>query len=238
MVIFLLGSRVAMPEQDVGAFCVPVPVHLSPKVVDAGAERLLLRIALAKILACAQKPLNEIGCFDEVAARIVGPEGDFFPGRAVEIVGKDAIILLGGLEIIEHVEQTPDSFCARNPSSLDGHNHGHDAEAGSADRQEVGASAPVRAGAIAGHAALGVRKVPEIPEGLPLNQFQERIVRNAFRLSERPMSRHFIHRRQFIIAQSAHSLPHQKAKSNDITAVTTSPVCDPFRSWAGPPLTK
>src|SRR5207342_2439834 len=38
MVIFLLGSRVAMPEQDVGAFCVPVPVHLSPKVVDAGAE--------------------------------------------------------------------------------------------------------------------------------------------------------------------------------------------------------
>jgi len=42
VVIFLFGRRVTMPEQDIGAF--RVPVYLSPEIIDGSAKRHLLRV--------------------------------------------------------------------------------------------------------------------------------------------------------------------------------------------------
>ena len=101
-----------MPEQDIAAFGVPVPVDLSPEVINTNAKRLLLRILLAKILSRAEESLDEKRGLDKIAACITGPKGHLLARWAIEIMGKDAVIPVGGGEIAEQVEQPVLSFGA------------------------------------------------------------------------------------------------------------------------------
>jgi len=148
---------------------VPVVVHVAIDRIDRSAQADLGGIGGAiEKLAGAEQSLDHVRRFHDIAAVVLGAEGDGSAGSAIDPVRKGAVI--GGDVIREEIDDggdTVERVGARDEITLYADEHGHDAEAAAAG-SDLGLG-----GAFFGHSADGVVIRPEIIEGLLFDQGKE-----------------------------------------------------------------
>jgi hypothetical protein len=159
-----------MPDQHLAAVArVPIPFDLPPQCLDRLAKGGLVGVLAREILPRREQALKQERRLDDVAAVVLRHEGDRSVRAAVEEMREGAMVARGAGEMIEHHPQATDGLLAGDPATLDGDDHRHGAETRSADGDAVG-----NPGAVAGKAAHRMSEVPEIAEGVPLDEVEKR----------------------------------------------------------------
>src|SRR6185437_1287665 len=112
----------------------------------------------------------------QVGAVVLAAERPRCTGVAVHEMGIEAVVTGRPLEAVEHRRETRARLSARHPSVLAGHDQGHHAKARAAGRDHVVRWVGEPAGAIAREPARRLSAVPEIEEGLALDEIEQALV--------------------------------------------------------------
>ena len=141
--------------------------------MSARSSRSSARVA-AKILPDGEEAGHQEGGLHEIAAVILGAEGERLAGAAVEPVREDAVMAIALGEETHRMEQAFERGFAPDPAALDAGEDRHETKAGAAARHDV----ELAIAALARQPADGMREIPEIPERPPLDEIEQRHVRS------------------------------------------------------------
>lgn len=186
-----------MPSQYAMSFAdVPVPFHIEPQAGDAVAQTFLGERIAIKILSRAQQALKQKRGLDDIAAVVLPTEGygraagaaaavarhsgsgrATGAGSAIHEVRKMTVITGRAFQEIEHERKTRQSFIPSEPSPFRRGDDGHDAKAGTSDRDAIILWLFKEADVIARKAARGMRALPKIEERLALHEIKKRRIR-------------------------------------------------------------
>ena len=187
-----------MPVEQAVLF-VPRPVHGLPHMGNLVAQIDLQRAVAVEILPCCQQTHHQVRSLHQVSALVQTSEGDRLSGLAVHKMREHAVEGLGLKEEFNYLMQSLECGILAYPASFDRYAEGHDAESATTDRNglwTVSVFGEVRVSpgfvdivpvgrtldgvaAFAREAGNGMAEFPEEPESLPLDGFQQFIVRKA-----------------------------------------------------------
>ena len=154
-----------------------VPLDGLPQPRNALAQGGLLSRPV-EVGAGGQQPLEEVGRLDQIGSVVIGREGDRHTRLAVDPVGEGAVI--GGRTLRKEGNDLLDTAAGllpRDEAAFGRHDHRENPEAGAAR-----GDGRARRGALARHAARGLGTLPEVAEGLLLDQRQELLIGDPFEL--------------------------------------------------------
>jgi hypothetical protein len=154
----------------------PVPLRLAPQTVDAAAQVAFGRGIAPEVLAGAEKPDEQEGRLDDVAAIVLAAEGDGAAGATVQKMRKDAVVALGPLEEVHDEAEPLHGLASADPAARAGGDDRHDAEARSARGDGVRPVERMDIAPVAHEPAHRMRQVPEAAKGLPLYQIEQGFV--------------------------------------------------------------
>ena len=187
-----------VPEQFAVLF-VPRPVDSFPHNGNLVPEIDFKRTVTIEILPCCQQPHHQVRSLHKVSALVQPAECYRFAGLTVHKVREYTVEGLGLKEEFDYLMQSLECGILAYPASFDRYAERHNAESAASDRNglrsvsvfgEIGVSpgfvdiVPVGrtldgVAAFARETGNGMAEFPEKPESLPLDGFQQFIVRKA-----------------------------------------------------------
>ena len=130
--------RAPVPVEHILPVEVPVPLHLTPELVDLLCQRFLLFIAIFKIFPHNEQPLHQESALHKVPTVILCAEWFGFSRGAMNPVRPDTMKPIGGCQIIGYFVQPCHTIDTRNKSSFNASNKSGNAEAATTGGHHVG----------------------------------------------------------------------------------------------------
>ena len=128
-----------MPVEHVlSTFPVPVPVNVTPDLVDASGERFFFLVSVYVILVYGKKSLDEEGGFHKVAAIVFLSERFHLSGVAIPPVRISSVKAVGLLEKGDDALHACQSFFTGDIAAVYSGKDSHDAEAAATGSDYVG----------------------------------------------------------------------------------------------------
>src|SRR6266852_1307481 len=130
----MIGRPMPVEKVRIGTSAVPIPFDGLPEPRNGVANFFLSSSVVAEVLACDQQALHQKGCFDQVAAIVVGTEIRIdFAGAAIEEVRPHAMEAVGLGQEADDLEQTLSALFTRDKATIDSNGQRHHTEPGGAD---------------------------------------------------------------------------------------------------------
>ena len=166
-----IAGRPVPVKHILASLGVPVPFYSIKQHIDLVDDRFFLEVGGIQVLPDRKHPGCQERGFHQVAAVVFLAEGLHFSGGTVEPVGPYSMKPVGRFEKVDDLLQPGSPFAAGDKATLDTGEDGLQAKSGPpcCDGFGRGVSFP-------GHATGRVSKIPEIAEGLSLDQRQQFLI--------------------------------------------------------------